>query len=133
MTALALMLALFAQDAGWPNQDPGVRPMIECSEHMNDDRGMRNCLGELLRVADSWLGEAFHSARDEAAAMDQDMPGIADAVAASDRAQNAWIAYRDAECARRAALLMIGSDAEFAELDCRIVLTRDRVMELREN
>jgi hypothetical protein len=87
MTALALLLTLMAQDADMPALNGPVRPMIECSEHLNDDRALRNCMEDLLR---------------------------------------------DAECDRRASLLMIGDNAANVGIDCRVSLTRSRTRELIE-
>ncbi|WP_421787729.1 lysozyme inhibitor LprI family protein [Hyphobacterium sp.] len=113
-------------------QGAEARPMIECSEHMMNDRALRGCLEDLLDIAEDALEEAEAEARAEAADIDLDMAGIAHAAERLERAQTAWIAYRDAECARRAALLLIGADAQAVSMDCRISLTRDRTRELIE-
>lgn len=113
-------------------QGAEMRPMIECSEHMMEDRALRTCLEDLLEDAEDMLDEAEAAARAEASEIDLDMAGLADAGDRLDRAQTAWIAYRDAECERRAALLLIGDDAEAVALDCRVALTRARSRELAE-
>ncbi|WP_420433758.1 lysozyme inhibitor LprI family protein [Hyphobacterium sp.] len=113
-------------------QGAEMRPMIECSEHMMDDRALRTCLEDLLDAAEDALDDAEAAARAEAAEIDLDMAGIADAGGQLDRAQTAWIVYRDAECERRAGLLLIGEDGEAVSLDCRIALTRARSRELAE-
>ena len=126
------LLTLVSQDAALPDYSGPARPMIECSEHLNDGRALNRCLEGLLDTAEDQLDEALDAARDEAAEIDLDLPGLANATAHLDRAHTAWIAYRDAECQRRASLLMIGDDGEANALDCRISLTRDRTAELRE-
>lgn len=132
MTALALLMALMAQDADMPALSGPVRPMIECSEHLNDDRALRNCMEDLLRDAEAALADALSAARTEAREIDLDMPGMAHATARLDAAHTAWIAYRDAECDRRASLLMIGDNAANVGIDCRVSLTRSRTRELIE-
>lgn len=121
-----VLLGLFALQGAEP------RPMIECSEHMMEDRALRTCLEDLLDAAEDTLDTAESEAQAEAAEIDLDMPGVADASGQLARAQSAWIAYRDAECARRAGLLLIGEDGEMVSLDCRIALTRARARELNE-
>lgn len=112
-------------------QGADIRPMIECSEHMNNDRALRSCLSDLLETAEDDLDSALDAARQEASEIDLDMPGVADASSRLETAHTAWIAYRDAECERRASLLLIGDDAEAVATDCRISLTRTRTTELR--
>lgn len=126
------LLAVLGQDAPVPEIVRPARPMIECSEHINDDRALRRCLEDLLSSAEAQLDGALDAARNEAAEIDLDMPGLAEATAHLDAAHSAWITYRDAECQRRASLLMIGDDSEMMALDCRIALTRARTTELRE-
>ena len=112
-------------------QGADIRPMIECSEHMNNDRALRSCLSDLLETAEDGLESALEDSRREASEIDLDMPGVADAAERLEAAHTAWIAYRDAECERRASLLLIGDDAESVATDCRIALTRARTTELR--
>ncbi len=132
MPVFAVLASLLMQDAPGPDITRPVRPMIECSGHLNDDRALINCLGDLLDSAGDRLDAALDDARTEAAEIDLDMPGLADAMTRLEAAHSAWIAYRNAECQRRAALLMIGDDGEAVALDCRIALTRARTTELIE-
>jgi uncharacterized protein YecT (DUF1311 family) len=126
------LFAALSQDAALPDYSAPVRPMIECSEHLNEGRALNRCLEGLLDTAADQLDDALDAARDEAAEMDLDLPGLSNATAHLDRAHSTWIAYRDAECQRRASLLMIGDDGEAIALDCRISMTRARTTELRE-
>lgn len=119
-----VLLGLFAL------QGAEIRPMIECSEHMNDDRALRSCLSGLLEAAEDDLDTALAAARQEASEIDLDMPGVADAASRLSAAHSAWITYRDAECERRASLLLIGDDSDAMAMDCRITLTRARTTEL---
>lgn len=132
MPVFAVLASLIMQDAPVPEIARPARPMIECSEHLNDDRALRGCLEGLLSSAEDQLDGALEAARNEAAEIDLDMPGLADADAHLDAAHSAWTAYRNAECQRRASLLMIGDDGEAVALDCRITLTHARTTELRE-
>jgi uncharacterized protein YecT (DUF1311 family) len=110
----------------------GARPALECSQHVTDDRARRSCLRDLMRAAESDLAAAADSARSEARELDLDTGGMLDAADAFDDAQAAWIGYRDAECARRAARVMLGEAArEEISTDCRIALSRERAAELR--
>lgn len=132
MPVFAVLASLIMQDAPVPEIARPARPMIECSEHLNDGRALNRCLGGLLDTAEDQLDAALEAARNEAAEIDLDLPGLANATAHLDRAHSAWTAYRDAECQRRASLLMIGDDGEAIALDCRISVTRARTRELRE-
>lgn len=110
-----------------------TRPSLMCSEHLTNARGMRNCLSGLLDDAERDLDAAADAARAEAADADAETGGMFQAEALFDTAQASWSAYRDTECRRRAALMILSADArEAQELDCRIVLTRARATELRE-
>jgi uncharacterized protein YecT (DUF1311 family) len=109
------------------------RPAVECSEHLTDWPARRSCLRGLLDEAETALDAAVDAARAEAEESDLDTAGHFHAVARLEAAQSAWLAYRDAECDRRTALMFIGEDSrEEIGLDCRISLTRARTTELRE-
>jgi len=132
MIDVLLLLAVLSQDTAFPDYSGPVRPMIECSEHMGEDRAMRRCLDGILDDAEDELDSALDAASNEAAEIDLDLPGLANASANLEAAHTAWTAYRNAECERRASLLMIGDDGEAVAIDCRISLTRARTTELRE-
>lgn len=109
------------------------RPAVECAEFLTDWRARRSCLRDLLSDAEDALSDAADGAREEARLIDEDTAGQFRAEAQFDAAQSAWIAYRDAECDRRVALMFISEQSrEEIGLDCRISLTRDRARELRE-
>lgn len=127
---VSLLVSFALQDSLPERLQLPDRPMVECSEHMNDDRAMDNCLSDLLDNAEDALDDALESARAEAREIDLDLPGISDATQMLESAHNAWMAYRDAECARRASLLLIGDSADDVATDCQISLTRARVSEL---
>lgn len=130
------MLVAFAGFALFAAQDLSLqppRPAVECSAHMTSPRAMRGCLEDLLRDAEDDLDRAVAAASEEAAVSDLDSGSMFDAAGSLSRAQTAWIAYRDAECARRGALMFISDDSrEQLVLDCQIGLTRARTRELQE-
>tara|TARA_R110000868_G_scaffold411318_1_gene703092 strand:- start:14567 stop:14965 length:399 start_codon:yes stop_codon:yes gene_type:complete len=128
--ALAVLMADDLPQLGAVNQ----RPAFECAEHVTDDRARRSCLDSLLREAETGLAGAHEQASEDAREFDLDSGGMFGAEAALDHAQEIWIQYRDAECARRGALMFV-NEASRAEivLDCRIALDRARAQELLEN
>lgn len=126
------LLSLTLTGAQMPEFVP-PRPAVECAEHLTDWRARRACLSDLLAEAEAELDAAVGTARAEAAEADLDSGGLFDAEAALDTAQSAWLAYRDAECGRRGALMFLSEDSrEEIGFDCRIALTRARAAELRE-
>lgn len=129
---IAVLSAATAQEA-LPDLHAPRRPAVECAEHVRDDNARRDCLEDLLDNAEDGLASALADARAEAAEIDADFPGFANATDRLNAAHAAWFAYRDAECARRASLLLMGEEGEELALDCRIALTRARAEELREN
>lgn len=131
---LTIALALFAvQEADLPPPlERDFRPSVQCAQHLTDNGARTNCLEDLLDAAESELDTALAAAREEAAAIDMDMPGAANAEANLAAAHAAWTAYRDAECARRASLLLLGQHGEDERLDCLVTLTRARAAELSD-
>ncbi|WP_323762415.1 lysozyme inhibitor LprI family protein [Maricaulis sp.] len=112
---------------------PTPRPAVECAEHLTNWSARRNCLRGLLGSAEEALDEAADAAREDADEIDADSAGRFGARVAFDAAQSAWLAYRDAECARRAAAMFLSADSrEEITLDCQISLTRARAHELAE-
>lgn len=109
------------------------RPAVECAAHLTDARARHNCLGELLEQAEAAMDAAASGAAEEAELADLDTGGMFGATAALEAAQSAWTDYRDAECARRGALMILSEDSRRdVMLDCQIALTRARAAELDE-
>lgn len=131
---LTLMLALISvQEADLPPPlERDFRPSVQCAEHLTDARARTNCLEGLLDQAEDQLETALTAAREEAREIDLDMPGAANAEGALEAAHTAWIAYRDAECTRRASLLLLGDHGDDERLDCQVTLTRARAAELAD-
>ncbi|MEE2566146.1 lysozyme inhibitor LprI family protein [Hyphobacterium marinum] len=133
MLILAAALSVASAQEALPDLHAPRRPAVECAEHVRDDDARRDCLEDLLDNAEGGLAAAIAAAHDEAAEIDADFPGFANATDRLNAAHAAWFAYRDAECARRASLLLMGEDGEELALDCRIALTRARAAELLDN
>ncbi|MEN0653674.1 MULTISPECIES: lysozyme inhibitor LprI family protein [Hyphobacterium] len=131
---LTLMLALVSvQEADLPPPlERDNRPSVQCAEHLTDSGARNRCLDGLLDAAEAGLDAALAAAREEAREIDLDMPGAADAVTSLEAAHSAWIAYRDAECTRRASLLLLGDHGDDERLDCLVTLTRARAAELTD-
>ncbi len=132
LSSLLFLTLLAAQDTPQTLQRD-FRPSVECAEHLRDDDARADCLRDLLEDSEDALDEALDTARREAGEIDEDFPGFANARAALDTAHAAWISYRDAECARRAALLLMGDGGRDLQLDCQITLTRSRTAGLLED
>lgn len=131
MLSIALSAALVSAVQDLPPVSD--RPMLECSEHLTDARGLRNCLNDRLNDAEDAMREASRAAREEARDADAETGGMFSAEAHLETAQIAWETYRDAECDRRASLMILGRDQrEATALDCRVRLTRARTTELAE-
>lgn len=110
-----------------------AQPALACSEHVTNDRARRSCLRDLLETAEADMAQAAGGAREEAELADADTGGMFDAEGRLDAAQSAWLTYRDAECARRSALMILSDDARTeVDLVCRVGLTYARARELRE-
>lgn len=131
---LTLMLALVSvQEADLPPPlERDYRPSVQCAEHLTDSGARRRCLEDLLDAAEDQLDLALTAAREEAREIALDMPGAGDTEAALEAAHTAWIAYRDAECTRRASLLLLGDHGGDERLDCLVTLTRARAAELTD-
>lgn len=128
----AALLSMTLGAAQMPEFGP-VRPAIECAEFLTDWRARRSCLTGLLDDAEDALDAAAADARSEAAQSDLETASLFHAEEALVRAQSAWLAYRDAECDRRGALMFISDQSrEEIGLDCRISLTRARTTELQD-
>lgn len=110
------------------------RPLVECSQHLTNDRARHNCLRDLLRDAERELDTALDNARQEAGEADLDSSGMFRAAEMLETAHQHWQTYRDAECARRGALMFVSEDSRTdITLDCQVAMTRARASELESN
>lgn len=83
---------------------------------------MRQCLSAELRAADSTLAAVVLSVRAQ----------VADSAArAIDKASVAWASYRAAECGALLASYEDGHEGPVGQLDCLVVLTKDRWANLK--
>ena len=90
LTLISMIAALSAQDA-LPELNVPRRPAVECAEHVRDDSARRSCLRDLLESSEDALDDALNAARNEAAEIDMDFPGFANATATLDAAHAAWM------------------------------------------
>ena len=126
----ALAMAATSQDLALEPR----RPMLECSEHLSDARARHNCLRDLLRDAERGLGTSLDAARSEAEETDLDSGGMFQAAQWLETAHQHWTTYRDAECSRRAALMILSEESRTdVQLDCQVAMTRARRQELEAN
>jgi uncharacterized protein YecT (DUF1311 family) len=88
------------------------------------------CLEETLAAAERDMDGKLQDARKDAADLDK-VTGRTHAAAALEASQRAWVAYRDEECHRRAALVAGGTGEGDIGLACRVDLTNARADELR--
>lgn len=110
------------------------RPLVECSEHLTNARARHGCLRDLLRDAERELDAALENTRRDAEDADLDSGGMFRAAERFDTAQTHWQTYRDAECARRGALMFVSEDSRTdITLDCQVAMTRARASELESN
>ena len=108
-----------------------LQPGVACAEHLTDWRARRSCLSDLLESAEDEMRVAANEAGQEAREIDLDTLSHFRAEASLRAAQDAWAAFRDAECARRSALMFVSEESrEEMGLSCRIELTRERAAAL---
>lgn len=88
------------------------------------------CLEAALAAAERDLADRLAAARKEAADLDR-VTGRTHTAAALEASQRAWLAYRDEECHRRAALVAGGTGEGDIGLACRVDVTSARAAELR--
>ena len=128
---------LFALAAASATQDLALaprRPLVECSQHLTNDRARHNCLRDLLRTAERALDTTLDAARQEAEESDLDSGGMFRAEEMLETAHQHWQTSRDSECGRRGALMFV-SEASRTDitLDCQVAMTRARRLELENN
>ena len=128
---------LFALAAASATQDLALaprRPLVECSQHLTNDRARHNCLRDLLRTAERALDTTLDATRHEAEESDLDSGGMFRAEEMLETAHQHWQTYRDSECGRRGALMFV-SEASRTDitLDCQVAMTRARRLELENN
>jgi uncharacterized protein YecT (DUF1311 family) len=127
------MLLLFA--AAVAAQDPLCR-----SIQTND---LINCAANELRHAEGELGKQLKRARAKVAQGDRawkpydpiDVRALNGGITyrqALDRSQNAWLAYREAQCKLATYGNAGGRELHIYQLGCRTLLTNERVKQLKQ-
>jgi uncharacterized protein YecT (DUF1311 family) len=106
-----------------PRSTPSA--LASCARSAELRARLRPCLESLQQMAEQELllvyAQHFQQANERGAAT----------VAAFRKSNDAWRAYRDAECARRREQPREGTAAEDLELACLVELTRRRAAEMR--
>ena len=107
---------------------PHVSALAQCSH----DKGAppRACLETLLSTAEIDLTQSYAPRYQEARDLDGGT-GKEVFVERFRKANEEWKQYRDAECARRSALVAQGTAAEDLHLACVVDLTRRRALDMR--
>ncbi len=90
--------------------------------------GSVNCLGAEIEIWDAKLNEEYKVTRGFYAGLDGEDDG--QRTEALQKAQRAWIAFRDAECSMEYAAWGKGSIRSIAGADCMMSLTAERTVRL---
>lgn len=104
-------------------------PAMECGVQVSSQVEVSDCVSAQVNIVNLALDQALGFAQDAATELDTVTERDV-AVPALERAQSAWLAYRDAQCGYAAALLGGGSGAGIAEGACHVAVTRARIAEL---
>ena len=104
-------------------------PSLECSVSSGSQVETSNCLVTVAEAADAALEVMLDIAQKSAAELDSITERDV-AVPALAAAQDAWAAYRDAQCDYAGSLFGGGSGTGIEIQSCRIALTRARTAEL---
>ncbi|MGG7567568.1 lysozyme inhibitor LprI family protein [Rhodovulum sp. DZ06] len=122
--------------AATPDEDAACKGLVfeECGHRAPEGTrdttiGMTLCLLTEQRAWDVLLNEVWKRLRASMAAADADDGGARAETLL--RAQRAWIAFRDAECAWQHAIWGLGSMRQIAGADCMAGRTADRVIDFR--
>jgi uncharacterized protein YecT (DUF1311 family) len=103
----------------------------ECGVMTEGEDELRQCLRTQLSISEQAMATALEAARQNVREVDQAM-GQEIAELGLAASQQAWAAFRDAECGLRSALTGSGAAAEGLEVACRIEMTRERTDALAE-
>jgi uncharacterized protein YecT (DUF1311 family) len=130
----SVLAIVFALSVAQPASAPVMEPSVQCATHLTNARARQSCLDDLLETELADLELAFSAAQSEADEIDLDTGGRMGVRDSFERAQSAWVSYRDLECQRRSSLMIL-DEAGQSEIvtACQIRLTRVRAAELREN
>jgi uncharacterized protein YecT (DUF1311 family) len=110
----------------------GQEPDVDCG-NAQTQMAMNICAGRDLKEADAELNAQYKLTREEMRAADKDASeSTAGAEDALVKAQRAWVAYRDAQCASYGFQARGGSMEPMLISGCQADLTRKRTQELKE-
>jgi heat shock protein HslJ/uncharacterized protein YecT (DUF1311 family) len=123
-TVLAGLL-LLATAAGAP-----ASPLSECYAISASRVEIGPCLDRKLAEAEADLAAAVRAVRDRMTDLDR-VTGRTDAGPAFERAQERFLAFREANCAWQGAQLASGTGAGDATRDCLVHMTQARAAELK--
>jgi uncharacterized protein YecT (DUF1311 family) len=111
---------------------PAQEPAIDC-KNPQTQRDMTSCAGRDFEAADKALNEQYQASRRIMKKWDSEVSeysrGAEDALI---KAQRAWIAYRDAQCASFGFQVHGGTLEPQLIYQCRADLTRKRTTELKQ-
>lgn len=127
---LATLLLVGWMTSAWPAA--AKSPLDRCWAEVRTRVELKPCLERLLQEAERALETALSAADVEARELDRLSSRRAENALKLSISQDAWRAYREAECARRRAAMEPGTGAGDSHLACRIELTQARAVELAE-
>src|SRR6266536_1522088 len=124
-----IMLALTASLV--PGSVAHASPVSECQAVAANQVEVTQCLQAVLAAADGAMGAALQRVLQRADEIDA-VTGRPVARPAVEQAQVEWQAFRERNCAVRAALTAGASGSGQFQLGCSITMARDRESELNE-
>lgn len=104
----------------------GADPTLECSVTAETQIEIVDCLTAVDATVTSALEQVLSFARSAAEQLDADT-GRPESAPALEASQEAWVAYRDAQCGYIGSTWAGGSGTGSAIAACRIGLARDRI------
>lgn len=126
MTTARAFVAVAAVAVAIPLQ---ADPSLECSFIGDSQVEIADCLAETEERANAAMELVLGYVQDAAFDLDE-TTGKKVALPALEAAQDAWLAYREKNCAHRGALYGGGSGTGIAIRSCQIEVTRARTAEL---
>jgi uncharacterized protein YecT (DUF1311 family) len=99
----------------------GTAARAQCGEAKTTLQ-INECFAKELKKADARLNRVYQQTREKLSPQD---------AALLQKAQRAWVAFRDAQCEAEHALLDGGTAGPAALMSCKLELTRRRVAEIK--
>lgn len=132
-----MMVRVIAFLAAFAVAEANAAPAARCADPQST-LDMKVCAEIRLRTADAELtkvyAEAIADARRQYATLrrERTYQGMPDSEMIVRKAQNAWLVYRDANCAHQYQIYYGGSLAGLAYIACKADMTEARIKELRQ-